>query len=380
MHPSSLLSYYPTYAILDEVLSYGDFDQLNLYFDLKNNLQTLYLEHAIKNVVEMTLKTRVIDTSIFTSVLSFLAFHKLYGIKKKIKVNFYIFFETGVSYYHTNLYKKYKVSRRIDDLYGLERDKRELFFDIFHKNLMLVEKACRRIPRNCVIRLPNLEADFIPYYLIRNGLVDTGENAAHIIYSNDHDLLQTVEAGNNTFIFQKSGKKKKLVKKNETMKTYFKLEKNFPDSYLPLAYSVIGDTGDDIDGINGIGPKRVMDLIEELVSLVGGIETLYENVKKGKNIFATGTISENKYMMDIVKNEEEKGIISRNLKLISFEILSRFLDDPSTIEMSKKRKFIKETLEPTLVSPMKSLKTALEMSHVFLQEEDLEVLYYGEHV
>ena len=57
MHPSSILSYYPTYSLLDEITSYSsNYKQINLYFDIKNNLQTLYMEHAIVNLIESSLK------------------------------------------------------------------------------------------------------------------------------------------------------------------------------------------------------------------------------------------------------------------------------------------------------------------------------------
>jgi len=377
MHPSSLLSYYPTYAILDEVLSYGQITELNLFFDLKNNLQTLYLEHAIKNVVETTIKAGRIDTSVFSSVMSFLAYHKLYAIKRKIKVNFYTFFESGVSYYHTNLDKKYKISRRTDDLYGLDREKRELFFTIFHKNLMLVEKALNKIPQNKVIRMTNLEADFIPYYLVRNSLVPTGENVANIVYSNDHDLLQCTEAGKNVYIFQKGRNVKRLVRPGNIMETYFKVDLGLPDSYFSLACSITGDSGDDITGVKGIAQKRAIAIINDVVSMVGGIDALYDNVFNRKPIFTQPPTTENKYINDVVSSEQSHGLISRNLQLISFEMLSRFVDDPPSIEMDKKRQHIINTLKPSETAPIESMREALDKVRVELQEDDLEVLYYG---
>ena len=77
MHPSSLLSYYPTYAILDEIVSKKNYKNINIFMDLKNNLQTTYMEHAIVNLVENTKRSKFIDTSIFTSIISFLSFHKI---------------------------------------------------------------------------------------------------------------------------------------------------------------------------------------------------------------------------------------------------------------------------------------------------------------
>ena len=93
MHPSSLISYYPTYAILDEIVSIGGYKELNIFIDLKNVLQTTYMKHAIENIVESSKSSRYMDTSIFSSLISFLSFHKIYGVKRGIETNFIIFYE-----------------------------------------------------------------------------------------------------------------------------------------------------------------------------------------------------------------------------------------------------------------------------------------------
>lgn len=378
MHPSSILSYYPTYAILDEILSYSEYDTLNIYIDLKNNLQTLYMQHAIVNVVESSLKSRYIDTSIFSSIISFLSFHKMYAIRRKnLKLNFFIFFETGVSYFHTNLCRKYKLNRKIDDLYGLEKEKRDLFFKIVQKNLQLTESACNKIPDIKVIRLQNLEADFIPYYLVSRKLVDTSPNVAHVIYSNDHDMLQTIN--DNVYVFQKTMKGvKRIVKKGEIMKSYFKYETKFPDEYFPLAMAIVGDQGDCVDGVKGIGSKRLEEILEDVVKMTNGINNLYDNVINAKPIFIHNTEkSQNKYINMVLDRENSENLISRNLKLVSFEVLSRFLDNPSSTEILNKKKYINEILKNDDIAEYESLSRALSMNRVYLEEDALLALYYN---
>jgi len=56
MSVQSLLSYYPTYSILDEVVSLTGTNHLNIFSDLKNNLQTLYMQHSILNIIENSIK------------------------------------------------------------------------------------------------------------------------------------------------------------------------------------------------------------------------------------------------------------------------------------------------------------------------------------
>lgn len=378
MHPSSILAYYPTYSILDEILSYGGYKTLNLYFDLKNNLQTLYMEHTIVNVVESTIKSNITDSSIFSSILSFLAFHKTYAVKRNIKINFFIFFETGKSFYHTNIRKKYKVSRRIDDLYGLEREKRELFFDIYQKNLKLAERACNKFPDVKLFRLNHLEADFLPYYLISRNLVKTDDETAHVIYSNDHDLLQCLTAGEHVYMFQKSYKSKKIVKRDEGMRACLKIDSNFAAELIPLVMAVIGDVGDDIDGVKGVGPKRVLDMLESLIKITGGMDQLYDNVFSNKPIFnLTDHQDPNKYLNSTIQEEQSNGLISENLKLISFELLSRFLDDPSSVEMVKLKAKILGVLNDSSFATKESIFKALQQIHITIFEEDLGTIYFG---
>src|SRR5690606_34805869 len=138
-------------------------------------------------------------------------------------------------------------------------------------------------------------------------------------------------------------KVKRLIKKNQALKAYLKYSENFPDEYLPLVMAIIGDPGDDVEGIKGIGGKTSEKIIKELVELVGGIDNLYNNVVKGKNIFLSES-SQNKYINLIIEKEKSEKIISNNLKLVSFEVLSRFLDDPITTEMLDKRKYIHKVL------------------------------------
>ncbi len=374
MASQTIMSYYPTYSILDEVLTSGKYDTLNLYIDIKNCLQSLYIKDVIIQIVEDTLRSKFTDSSIFESILSFISFHKVYAANRNIKINFFLFMETGRSNYHLNISKTYKISRRIDDLYGLDREKRDKFFEIVQKNFMLLEKAGNRMPNIKVIRLQGLEADFIPFFVISRKLVDTSSNVGHIVYSNDHDLLQCLR--DDVYVYVKVPKVKKIIRKNEAIKSYLKFE--CPDEYLPLVMAIIGDSGDNVDGIKGIAGKTVEKIIEEVVQLVGGIENLYQNVVKGKQIFDSSLTSHpNKYINTIIEKELTEKVISNNLKLVSFEILSRFLDDPVSTEMVEKRKIIEKVINENEFVEFKVMKGALERSRVYLTEGILDNIYYN---
>lgn len=375
MHPSSLLSYYPTYAILDEILAKNNYKNMIVYMDLKNNLQSTYMEHAILNILENTKLASRIDTSIFSSVVSFLSFHKMYGIKRGVDIDFMIFFESGRSSYHLNIDKRYKISRKVDDLYGLGREDKDRFYRILDANYQLIEGTFSRIPGMKVFRLPRLEADFIPYYLMTRGKVPMNPSVAHVVYSNDHDLTQCV-VQDNAYIFSKSGKHKKIIEKGQVMKRFFKKDCNIDDSYLPLAMSIIGDAGDDVTGIANVGPARFLSMFDELQQMTGSMNDIYDRVRKNQDIFVPIPVSiKNKYLKTVVDEEKKNKTVSNNLKLVSFELISRELEDPSSTEILEKRRLIEKILNTEDKVSCNAMKKALERHQVYLEESSLDFLY-----
>ena len=374
MHPSSLLSYYPTYAILDEITSYNNYKKLTLYLDLKNIFQTLYMEHAIVNIVETSKRSKFLDTSIFSSLMAFLSFHKMYGMKRGIDIDFIIFFESGESYYHKNISKTYKISRKIDNLYGLDRVDIDLFFKVLQSNHRLIEQACNKMPSLKVIRLSHLEADFIPYFLISRKLVEYNGTRGHVIYSNDHDMFQNIAS--DVYIFSKSAKSKKIIKPGIVMETFLKKPNDIPDIYFPLAMSILGDTGDDIIGVKNVGPARLLKCFSEIQSMVGSMKEVYNKVNNGQDLFDfVPTKIQNKYLKMIIDSELKDKLISKNLKLISFELLSRSLDQPNKTEMIDRKNDILNIMNLNNIYPLESIKDALTKVNVILEEGSLEFLY-----
>jgi 5'-3' exonuclease len=249
-----------------------------------------------------------------------------------------------------------------------------MFFKVLHANFQLIENAFNRMPKTKVVRLNKLEADFVPYYLLSRNVVEYSSDRAHVVYSNDHDMWQCVS--DHSFIFSKSGKSKKIVEKGDTMKLMLKKPNKIPDIFLPLAMAIIGDPGDDVEGVKGIGPARFLTLFPDLVELTGNMGEIYEKVRKGKNIFEpVPSHFKNKYMRDVVQAEIDHKQISNNLKLVSFELISREVDDPSSLEMNNRREQILETINATKTTPIESMKKALDMSGILLEESSIDFLY-----
>jgi len=375
MHPSSLLSYYPTYSILNEITSVGNYNTLHICIDLKNVLQSTYMKHAIVNIVESTKRSKTIDSSVFSALISFLGFHKMWGVKAGINTKFTVFFEVGQSYYHKNISKLYKASRMIDDLYGLEKADRDTFFETMQANLGLIEMACNKLPTVRVAMLRNLEADFIPYYITTRNLISQGDREGVVVYSNDHDLWQCLK--DDVWIFSKVGKKKRIIRHGNIVSRFLKRECQIPDEYYPLVMSVIGDPGDDVKGVDTVGPSRLLECFDQLCSLIIDMPTLYDNIQNNSDIFPSlpPTIA-NKFLKRIVDAELKSKKISNNMKLVSFELISRAIEDPNTTEMAQRKKEIHELFnKKDEVANAESIKKALEMNGVVLETSSIDLLY-----
>ncbi len=370
----NVISYYPTYSLLDQILSYSNnYKTLNLFIDLRNILQCLYLEEFVINITEMTKRSKFIDASIFESIISFLSFHKKYAIRRNLDINFYFFAEIGHSYYHTNIDKNYKSNRKIGDLFNLNQIDKDIFISTVQNNLRLSEKVINKIPNCKLFLLQNFEADFIPYYLIKNSLVPM-EDVCHIIFSNDHDLFQTISLGDNIYQFVKSGQTRKIIKKNEVMSTYLKTKVNFPDKYLPLVMAVLGDKIDAVPKVKNIGPKTIQKIITELVSITGGMEKLHQNVRDKKSIFNINHTNDKNLSM-IIEEEKNNSLISNNLRLISFEIISEVFKDPPNTEIITKRNYVTNILNNDNFTESNTMYKALKKGNVEILEEDIDILF-----
>jgi len=373
----NVISYYPTYSLLDSILSYSKSDTLNIYIDLKNVAKSLFIEDVVKNLIESTKRSRRIDSSIFTSLLNYIAFHKEYSLKREVDIKFYIFYEIGESFYHLNINKDYKSNRKIDRLPGLDKVGKKLFTKISQNNLKLIERVFNRIPNVKVLCLEHFEADFIPYYLIKNSLV---EDACDIIYSTDHDMFQTLILKENIFQYARGNdpsSKRKIVMKNQVMKTFLKMDVDFPDEYLPLSMSVMGDKGDNVPKVKGIGPKTLPKIIDQLVKYVGGIDNLYSNVISGNTIFRDNIENEidDRAIISIINEERKNSLISNNLKLVSFEIISSVFDNPPTTEILDKRKKVHEVLNSNKIIKSNVMCEALEKLNIEFNTTQLYLLY-----
>jgi hypothetical protein len=376
MQPSSLLSYYPTYSILDEARSLvGNPTNVNFFIDLKNVLRGIYMKFAVENIVESTRSAKYVDSSIFASVPSFLSFHKMWAYKRGVNANFFIFFESGHSVYHLNIDKSYKCSRKIASVYGVDVSYQEEFFAILHSNLQLIEKACNGFPNVYVLRLHNLECDFLPYYLLTRGKFGKNPDQLNMLYSNDKDMWQTIS--NNTFIFSKTGKVKKLLVPGDLVSKFLKRPCSIDDSYFPLVKAIWGDPGDDIDGVEGVGPAGIADFFPTFQTMIGSMDDIYDNIQNRLPILnVIPSKIENKKLKSVVDAELNTGLITKNLKLISFELLSRALDDPIESKMNERKAHLAKIVNDKEIIKLGVMTDTLKKFNITIEEDALNSIYH----
>lgn len=368
-----LLNFYPTYSILDELTISNGYRKLNIFMDLKNNLQGTYLEGPVRQLVNDSKSKKFLSTGIFSSFLTFIAFHRKWAELRDCDINFYVFFESGQSYYHTNILKTYKCRRTHNNIIGLDIHDSDLFKKILDANLSLIEKAGSKLPNVNVLRLINLEADFIPYYLISRKLIDT--DASNVIYSCDHDMYQCTNLAENVSVFSRFGKNKKIVRHGEAIQNMIKKDCDLDNSVVPFLMAVAGEDGDDVPGIKGVSYITAIKIAKELgINDNLTMEQIYSNILTRNPILPDPDPKYTKATNNVLEQEKNTGIISRNIKLVSFEYLSKVIDDPFDTRLMDRRDKIKQIITEKSVANFDSINTALFKVGVEFQDE-LDILY-----
>jgi 5'-3' exonuclease len=154
----------------------------------------------------------------------------------------------GGSDYRKGLYPEYKANRKelVEKQTAEEKEQARKFFDEYERALEAMDKH----PSMRLFRYKGVEADDIAAYICSR-IHDYGFNQAWLISSDrDWDLL----VGPNVSRFSY------VTRKEHTLDTW---DYPVPPEHY-ISYKVLtGDTGDNIPGVAGVGPKRAAALIEQ---------------------------------------------------------------------------------------------------------------------
>ena len=111
--------------------------------------------------------------------------------------------------------------------------------------------------------------------------------------------------------------------------------------------------------------------------MIGSMEDVYDNIQNRLPIFNTiPSKIENKKLKSVVDAEINTGLISKNLKLISFELLSRAIDDPTESKMYDRKAHLIKTLNEKQIISQKVMSETLKRFNVTLDENALSSIYH----
>ena len=154
-----------------------------------------------------------------------------------------------------------------------------------------------------VVEKEGLEADDLMGCLSR-----MFKGTQNIIVSADRDAYQLIN-DNTEILFPKKGLSETIVLNKDNLEEYYGVK---PDKVVDLK-SLMGDSGDNIPGVSGVGEKKALQLIHDYGSLDG----VYDNIEK-----ITGKLKEN------LINDKDKAYLSQYLAtIVTDERLDYSLDD-----------------------------------------------------
>lgn len=120
-----------------------------------------------------------------------------------------------------------------------------------------------------------------------------------LVLSSDKDLYQLVSEKTTVIVPQNAGKDDLIIKNDE-----FEMMLGYTPSQVPDMKGLVGDSSDNLKGVEGIGPKGALKLIQEY----GNLENIYENIENIKG------------------STKEKLIISREMAFLCKELATLKFD------------------------------------------------------
>ena len=201
--------------------------------------------------------------------------------------------DMGSSTYRKSIYPEYKANRAEKYANQTEKEAEEfrLFFEEFERTMQLAEIE---LP---LLRFQGVEADDIAAYVVKVAKKHNIFNIWLISSDKDWDLLI------NEYVSRFSYVTRKEVT-HANWNTHYDCT---PDQYISIK-CLMGDSGDNIKGIDGIGPKRASDLIKQYDNALDiyyslPIPSKYKYIQSLNN--SGETILTNFLLMDLVTHCEE---------------------------------------------------------------------------
>ena len=199
----------------------------------------------------------------------------------------------GSSSYRKNISPEYKQNRKDKYAEQTEEEKQAFadFFEEYEETLELLSEDYK------VFRFQGVEADDLAAHLVKQKELYKLNNIWLVSSDRDWDLL--IQDGVSRFSY--------VTRKEVTIDNWNEHYNVTPEEYISFK-CLTGDKGDNVPGINGIGPKRA----EQLIKDYGDAMTIYDNIPiEGKY----------KYIQELNQNAE---VLLKNYELMD---LITYCDD-----------------------------------------------------
>lgn len=287
-------SYTPRYDELDylymKYLKDNPNTRLNFFFDVKNGIggdtewidgnrmSSLNEDNKVQHLVELVtaiintiayIKARYIETSNTNADL----------INNRLR--FFYFCEAGKSSYHKGIDMAYKRNRGISDYF--DRDEHnELRGTIVLNAIQMLQGIMNMIPNTYFYMGEYAEYDFIPYVVSKRYFEDKDVG---VIFSSDKDMYQMQAYSNKFEQLERMTSKAKNVNwhpgrmfvnhDNYIMRFFHALygkedfqlteeQYDYISKHWSLVRGILGDAGDGIQGVSGVGLSTLVKFIDTL--------------------------------------------------------------------------------------------------------------------
>lgn len=204
----------------------------------------------------------------------------------------YIAADLGSSSYRKQLLPEYKQNRRDKYAQQTEQEAEDFanFMEDFEKTLVLLEESYP------IFRYQGVEADDIAAYIVSR---KKSSNTIWLISSDkDWDLLISPTVSRFSYV----------TRKEITATNWHEHYDVEPDEFISLK-CLTGDTGDNVPGVPGVGPKRALGLIQTYGSALDVADAMPLDSKykyiQSLNEFGAENIMRNYELMDLVSYSEE---------------------------------------------------------------------------
>jgi len=377
-----------------------NYKHVNVYVDVKNAMQTLFIHDVGQEMIEMSRGTDHLCSLIFQSLIYYIAYWKRFLYKQNKTATFYLCMDHGQSVYHHQIYKKYKSNRNISNKDPFLASYEQELNEIRAKNFVLAERVLNRIPNVYVFDLPFLESDYLPHFLIHH-VNKKQVDSLNILISNDKDHFQTLRTDNVLMFCKKTIKgtkinyilnnknifehyaglyKMEIKQKTKYLDIINKAKEDFSPSIMDVTLAITGDAGDFVPGIKGLGNLTVMSHIlsepELLKSLLGTRTEMLERVCKYKGDLLPKDKLEkapiNKKWQTLFLDENVK-TLNQAFKLVSYDALIYDLYNDDTNKSTKLQwtDYINKRLCKERISLLENEKTLVESFKIGIKDNQL---------